>query len=164
MALRRQIANYHEGRELYRAGNFSKISMSSHVQALCAQLSRAYASSRRPAEVKVNVGDFHLDMNPAITCGLIINELVSNALKHGFSDGRAGRVEVTLLQAAPGRYELSVGDNGVGMPPGVALEKAETLGLQLVRDLAEQLHGELEIDQQSGTTFRIRFGEGPGAA
>jgi two-component sensor histidine kinase len=114
--------------------------------------------------VNVNVGDFYLDMNPAITCGLIINELVSNALKHGFSDGRAGRIEVTLREAGTARYELSVSDNGVGMPPGLDLAKADTLGLQLVHDLAEQLHGKLEIDQVSGTTFRIRFGEGMGAA
>jgi predicted ATPase/two-component sensor histidine kinase len=158
----RSMALVHEN--LYRAGNFSKISMTSHVQSLCAQLSRAYASSKQPAEVNVNVGDFYLDMNPAITCGLIINELVSNALKHGFSDGRAGRIEVTLREAGTARYELSVSDNGVGMPPGLDLAKADTLGLQLVHDLAEQLHGKLEIDQVSGTTFRIRFGEGMGAA
>jgi two-component sensor histidine kinase len=157
----RSMALVHEN--LYRAGNLSKIAMESHIQSLCAQLARAYASSQRPARVTVNVGDLELDMNPAITCGLIVNELVSNALKHAFTDGREGMIEVDLQRAGDGAYLLSVSDDGVGMPAGLDLARAETLGLQLVHDLAEQLHGEVEIAQEVGTTFRVRFGATRGA-
>ena len=156
----RALALVHEN--LYRAGNFSRISMASHIQSLCAHLSRAYDSVSQRADLALLVSDLHLDMSRAVTCGLIINELVSNALKHAFPDGRAGRVRVELRPLRGQQYVLVVGDDGVGLPPDMDVERIDSLGLQLVRDLTEQLHGALTVSRDPGTTFTITFEEAGG--
>ena len=152
----RSMALVHEN--LYRAGNFAKIPMASHVRALCAELSRAYLTPGRDVELVIAVGDMHLDMNRAVACGLIINELLSNALKHAFPQGRPGliRIEVELHD---GRYSLRVQDDGVGLPAGFDFNRSESLGLQLVSDLTRQLRGTIEVVRDSGTTFVIEFEE-----
>jgi predicted ATPase/two-component sensor histidine kinase len=151
----RSMALVHEN--LYRAGNFSKIPMASHLQMLCDQLSRAYGSSAQPVTMTLDVGDIQLEMSPAISCGLIINELVSNALKHAFADRAGGRVQVVLQQSTAGDYELSVADDGVGLPPHVDVGRTDSLGLQLIRDLADQLHAAVTVTRDNGTTFVLRF-------
>ena len=90
----RSMALVHEN--LYRAGNFARISMATHIQNLCAHLTRAYGMNHRPVELAIRIGDVQLDLDRAVPCGLIVNELVSNALKHAFPDGRAGRACVEL--------------------------------------------------------------------
>ena len=151
------MALVHEN--LYQAGNFSKIPMARHIHSLCAHLSRAYDSVGRRTELTTRVSDLHLDMNQAVTCGLIINELVSNALKHAFPDGRAGHVRVELRPVGGQRHILLVSDNGVGLPPNLDLGRADSLGLQLVHDLIEQLHGTVAVSRDSGTAFTIAFEE-----
>src|SRR5262249_40179656 len=145
---------------LYRAGNFSRIAMADHVRSLCAQLSRAY-STVQYTEFAIRVSDLHMEMNRAVTCGLIINELVSNALKHAFPNGRAGRVSVDLQRLDGESLVLVVSDDGVGLPPDLDFEQAESVGLQLVHDLTEQLHGTVVVGRDIGTTFTITF-EDPG--
>jgi two-component system, sensor histidine kinase PdtaS len=92
-----------------------------------------------------------------VPCGLIINELVTNALKHAFPADRRGRITLDL-QADPGGVRtLRIADNGVGLPPGLDHEKTDTLGLQLVSNLADQLGGTLEVERKAGTAFRVTF-------
>ena len=153
----RSIALVHEN--LYRAEDFSMIPMASHIESLCAHLSRAYDSISQRTELTTQVSDLRLDMNQAVTCGLIINELVSNALKHGFPDGRAGRVRVELQPLGGQRHVLRVSDNGIGLPRDLDFERANTLGLQLVHDLAAQLRGEVSVSREPETTFTITFQE-----
>jgi two-component sensor histidine kinase len=153
----RSIALVHEN--LYRAGDFSMIPMAGHIESLCADLSRAYDSVSQRMELTTQVSDLRLDMNQAITCGLIINELVSNALKHGFPDGRAGRVRVELRPLGGRRHVLRVSDNGIGLPRDLDFSRVNTLGLQLVHDLAAQLRGELSVSREPETTFTITFQE-----
>ena len=98
-------------------------------------------------------------MDTAIPCGLIINELVTNALKHAFPKGREGSIQVTFKRRKPGGYLLEVRDDGVGLSRDLDVCKAGSLGLQLVVILLEQLKGKLEIDSRGGTTFRMEFGE-----
>ena len=98
-----------------------------------------------------------LDLDRAIPCGLIVNELVSNALKHAFPDGRAGRVCVELQPFGDRQHVLVVGDNGVGLPPDLDYHRADSLGLQLVDDLTQQLHGNVLVNRNGGTTFTIAF-------
>ncbi len=149
------MALVHE--DLYRAGNFARISMATHVQNLCAHLSRAYGMQSRHVELAIRIGDVQLDLDRAVTCGLIVNELVSNALKHAFPDGRPGQVCVELQPSGDKQQVLVVRDNGIGLPPDLDYHHADSLGLQLVDKLTEQLHGTIAVDRAGGTTFTITF-------
>lgn len=151
----RSMALVHEN--LYRAGNFAKIPMQAHVQNLCANLIQAYGPRSRAVELVTTVDDMDLDLDRAVSIGLIVNELVSNSLKHAFPAGRVGRVLVRLQRASGDLCILSVEDNGIGLPGDFDGDKAETLGLQLVRDLTDQLHGEMTVRRHEGTTFTISF-------
>jgi predicted ATPase/two-component sensor histidine kinase len=151
----RSMALVHEN--LYRAGNFARISMATHIQNLCAHLTRAYGMNRRRVEWAIRIGDVQLDLDRAVPCGLIVNELVSNALKHAFPDGWAGRVCVELEPFGDKQHVLVVGDNGVGLPADLDYHRANSLGLQLVDDLTQQLHGNILVNRDGGTTFTITF-------
>ncbi|MFM0155392.1 MULTISPECIES: AAA family ATPase [Paraburkholderia] len=151
----RSMALVHEN--LYRAGNFARIVMATHVKNLCGHLARAYDMRQMAVELQIEVDDVQLDMNRAVSCGLIINELVSNALKHAFPDGRSGCVRVELGLVGEGRCRLAVADDGVGIAPEFSLDEADSLGLQLVHDLTHQLHGTLELSRMGGTTCGILF-------
>ncbi|MET0285439.1 MAG: AAA family ATPase, partial [Polyangiales bacterium] len=137
----RSMALVHEN--LYRAGNFSHIPMRDHLTTLCARLARAYGAGSRGVTLRVEVGELHLEMGRAITCGLIINELVANAFKHAFPDGRVGTIRVEL-HAGTERHQLCVVDDGVGLSTPTPQDDADTLGLSLVRDFARQLRGALQ--------------------
>jgi two-component sensor histidine kinase len=106
---------------------------------------------------RVDIRSTSLGVDEAISCGLIINELISNSLKHAFPAGRSGKVWVRL-DARPDRFfVLTVGDDGIGLPPKFLVKETETLGLQLVRTLAEQLGATIEIGTMKGTEFRLTF-------
>jgi len=106
----------------------------------------------------VDVEAVSLDIDLAVPCGLIVNELVSNALKYAFPGGRTGEVRVGL--ARDGRnYVLTVSDDGPGLPPGVDFRDTPSLGLQLVNLLVSQLEGTIELDRSKGTMFKIKFAE-----
>jgi two-component sensor histidine kinase len=103
-----------------------------------------------------------VDLNFAIPCGLILNELVANAYKHAFPKNkhrsRAGHCEISVIVGQEGgALTLTVADNGVGLPAGMNLDNPETLGLQLVKMLSQQINGSLELDRSSGTVFRLNF-------
>jgi predicted ATPase/two-component sensor histidine kinase len=150
----RSMALVHDN--LYRAGNFARIAMASHVSTLCAQLARAYGLAGQRVELTTAVSDVHLEMSQAVSCGLIINELVSNSLKHAFEGGRPGTIRVEL-RCDDGTNVLTVADNGVGLAAEFDFGTTNTLGLRLVRDLTEQLHGKVAIARGVGTTFTIAF-------
>jgi PAS domain S-box-containing protein len=152
----RSMALVHES--LYQLGNFAGIPMASHVPSLCAQLFRSYNTQTQRVELETRVADVVLDLDRAIPCSLIINELVTNALKHAFPDGRSGRISVVLTPEPGGRHKLQVQDDGVGLPADLDPQRADSLGLQLVSDLTEQLHGALRVSRAGGTTFTITFG------
>jgi two-component sensor histidine kinase len=97
-----------------------------------------------------------LNLERAVPCGLILNELVSNALKHAFPDGRRGEITVTMRRDN-GNYRLSVADNGVGMAEAVDLPHTKTLGLRLVSIFVEQLQGTFNVERGEGTRFEIVF-------
>jgi two-component sensor histidine kinase len=152
----RSMALVHEN--LYRAGNFARIPMATHIRTLCAHLSRAYGLRSQNIELTTCVGDIHLEMSRAVSCGLIVNELLSNAFKHAFPAGQAGHVSVELRADESSRIVLVVGDDGVGLPDNLNFARTDSLGLRLVRDLAEQLHGSVAIDSGGhGTTFAVTF-------
>jgi two-component sensor histidine kinase len=100
-----------------------------------------------------------LDVNVGIPCGLIVNELVSNSLKHAFPGGRKGTISVGVNRSREGFYVLTVADNGVGFPPEVDFRKVQSLGLQLVNVLAGQINGTFDLSNVDGARFSIVFPE-----
>jgi two-component sensor histidine kinase len=151
----RSMALVHEN--LYRTGDFANVRMDSHIKALCTQLVQAYRMSEQKVDVITDLEDIELDLDQAVSVGLIINELVSNALKHGFPDDRLGVVKVALKRCEDGRCMLSVRDNGTGLPKGYEVGHADSLGLQLVEDLTQQLHGTVTIEHDRGAAFIVVF-------
>lgn len=150
------MALVHE--KLYQSDDLAKIGFTEYVSGLAESLIRAHAVDRNRITLTTYADDFSMDIGIAVPCGLLINELLSNALKHAFPGGRRGEIQVRLLEFDEERVELRVRDDGVGFPEGADFERADSLGLQLVAALVkDQLCGELELDQTAGTEFRIRF-------
>ena len=108
----------------------------------------------------MQAADIYLSIDDAVPCGLIVNELISNALKHAFVDGREGEICVMMQQLADRQVRLVVRDNGVGLPKDVDYMNTGSLGLQLVTMLVEQLDGTIEIRNNVGAEFEILFGGG----
>jgi PAS domain S-box-containing protein len=154
----RSMAIIHE--EIYRSNDLSRVNMRAYLGNIARSLYRSYGM--KPSGVAVtaeDVEDVGLDMDTAIPCGLIVNELVSNALKHAFPGGRQGKVTMGLRQMEEDSFELVVRDDGVGMPPDLDIRKTDTMGLRLVTSLAEhQLQGLVDVERGKGTAFRIQFG------
>lgn len=151
----RSMALIHE--KLYQSKDLAKVDFSEYIRGLTSTLFRSYKISENYVKLKVNVEDAFLDLNRSIPCGLVINELVSNALKHAFPDGRKGELVIDFRRERDNKFKLIVADNGVGFPEGLDFRNAESLGMRLVCILTEQLHGTVELNQKAGTKFEIRF-------
>jgi two-component sensor histidine kinase len=118
-------------------------------------LFRTYETTGKIA-LKIDVEDVSLSINSAIPCGLILNELISNSLKHAFPGGREGEIKITLRYIED-KIELVVSDDGISIPEDLDIQNSESLGLQLVIALVKQLEGIIELDRSGGTTFKITF-------
>jgi PAS domain S-box-containing protein len=153
----RSMALVHE--MLYRAQDLARVDFAAYVRTLVVELLRSYNASRRIRPV-VELEQVVLGVDMAVPCGLVINELVANALKHAFPGDRKGHVYVRMTSSAD-RYRLSVRDDGVGLPPDVDFVRTGTLGLQLVRMLTEQIGGDIAVDRRAGTEFVVEFPRPP---
>jgi PAS domain S-box-containing protein len=142
--------------KLYGSPDLSRIDLAEYVQGLVSSLLQAHAVDVDRIEVQVQFQNKALPLALAMPCGLIINELVSNALQHAFVNRARGQVRVQM-SAEDGRYRLQVSDDGVGLPPDVDLQEPGSFGLQLVKMLVDQLHGTMSVDSGEGTCFRIQF-------
>ena len=143
---------------LYRSGDFSRIDLAAYLTQLSSQLFRAVCAQPDVVRLKLDLAPVLIEIDQAIPCGLIVNELASNSLKHGFPEGRSGHVSIGLRLAGKGAsITLSVSDNGVGLPKDFDLQKTHSLGLQLVSDLARQLQGSLSIGPGPGAAFEVTF-------
>lgn len=144
---------------LYDNKTFSRIEPGRYVRELVEYISENLATSDKEVDVEVDAGDIQLNMNIAVPCALILNELLTNAFKHAFRGRDAGKIYVCFDREGD-RFLLLVRDNGVGIPPRVLgdREGEHTLGLLLVRTLVDQIDGELDVTSgEEGTEFRIRF-------
>jgi PAS domain S-box-containing protein len=152
----RSMALVHEG--LYASPNLASIDMGDYVRSLVSELRRSYGTEDSSVRLTVNVGDVSLGITEAIPCGLIINELVSNAMKHAFPKGRDGEIRIELFRGPANQVTLTVSDNGIGFPEQEDFRKSPLLGLTLINSLVEQLDGTIELDSRDGTAFTITFG------
>jgi two-component sensor histidine kinase len=143
--------------QLYQSKDLANINFEEYIRNLIASLLRSYAVSLDNVSFKINVKDVALDINKAIPCGLIISELVTNSLKHGFPDGKKGEINVDFHLNENNDYSLIISDNGVGIPKDFTLQTTKSLGLRLVNMLIQQLKGTIELDRDQGTKIEIRF-------
>lgn len=152
----RLMALIHE--RLYRSKDFNRVDFAEYARSLTDYLFGSYGINTKLVRLKMDIKDVFLDINAAIPCSLIINELISNSLKHAFPDGREGEIKIAMHPLNGNEIELVVSDNGVGIPEEVNFRKTESLGLYLVTILAEdQLDGKIKLDRNKGTRFQIRL-------
>jgi len=152
----KSMALIHE--TLYQSKDLSRINFAEYLQKLVAHVSRSYRIRPNAVKINLHVNDVALPIDIAVPCGLIINELASNALKYAFPADTKGEVNITFGRADD-QYTLCVSDTGVGLPPDFEPEQGKSLGMKLVRMLTSQLSGEMECRNGVGTTFKITFPE-----
>jgi PAS domain S-box-containing protein len=140
---------------LHRAGDLGRVDLGAYLDALSRQLLSAWAPPGGGVTLRAEADEARMPLDVAVPCGLIVSELVTNALRHAFPGGQ-GAVVVRTVREAGGRVAVSVSDDGVGMPPGQS-ERPGQLGLDLVRTLARELRGDLSIVGPPGTTVRLDF-------
>ena len=151
----RSMALVHE--KLYRSNDLAEVDFCEYIQSLGRHLFMSYGIKSTKIDLHVDVEDVFLDINTSIPCGLIINELVSNSLKHAFSGKARGNIYVEMRPENNGKFKILIRDDGVGLPKDLDVTKTESLGLQLVTMLVEQLQGTLSIKNKNGTSFEIVF-------
>ena len=152
----KSMALVHE--KLYQSNNLAEIDFGDYVRVLVMQLFRSYGIPQDGVQMIITADTVALGVDRAIPCGIIVNELVTNALKYAFPDGRKGKVEVELRTMPSGIIRLAIRDDGVGLPQDSALPKADSLGLTLVHMLTDQVQGELTIPQTlTGAEFVLTF-------
>ena len=150
------MALVHE--QLYLSQNLAQVDSASYIKHLASNLFSSYNINTDAIKLKINIDKILLSVNTAITCGLIINELISNALKYAFPEGQSGEIKINF-QSTRRQILFIVSDNGIGLPENVDLQKTESLGLQIVLTLTNQLQGKIEIERNNGTEFRMTFSE-----
>ena len=151
----KSMALVHEN--LYQSQNLSKICLETYVQELTTNLLQSYRSKVSQTKINVAIASIYLDIDAAVPCGLIINELVSNALKYAFPHQDKGEIKVKVTQNAEQTLTLTIADNGMGLPDEVNVEQIQTLGLRMVKTLTRQISGTLTVNREIGTSFQIQF-------
>jgi len=150
------IALIHE--KLYQSRDYSRVPFAQYAKSVAGNVFHAAAASLGDVKLELEIGEVALAVDKAIPCGLILNELITNALKHAFPQERGGTVRVELDQTGTGLVRLAVRDDGVGLPADLDVRQSDTLGMQLVRTLAEQLSAKLEVVRGAvGTSFEVAF-------
>lgn len=142
---------------LYQAHDFARVDFQFFLDALLPTLVESYAVNVDAITLEVSAHQVQLPIGTAIPCGLVVNELVTNALKHAFPDARRGRIRVELAYQQAGKAVLSVSNDGAPIPAELNLQRTTSLGLQLVHLLTRQLGGELEVERHPLTRFTMRF-------
>ncbi len=155
----KSIALVHE--RLYQSKNLGSINFEEYVRKLIIDLSRSYGVDQDIIKINIDINNIFISIDNAVPCGLIINELVSNALKYAFPEnmGKENNINISFDKCGGRELLLIVSDNGIGINVELNERKKHSLGLQLVETLVEQLDGTLEMDLGSGTAFKIKFKE-----
>lgn len=161
----KSMAIIHE--KLYQSEDLARIDFGDYVMSLVLDLFNSYGVDKSSTELDINIKNILLDINTAIPCGLIVNELVTNSIKHGFPSNRSlaadeshevNKIAVSITKKN-NFYNMSVYDNGIGFPNDLDFQNTDSLGMQLVISLTSQLRGTVELERDNGTLFRIIFEE-----
>jgi len=150
----KSMALVHE--KLYQSEDLARIDFQEYLMSFTNYLMQSYHSDHKRIHLDLNVDKVHIPVDSAIPCSLIINELITNALKYAFEGREQGTLSLTLHENES-NIQVVVSDNGVGMPEGYNIQESETLGMQLIVGLVQQLRGTLETDFTDGTTFTFNF-------
>jgi len=154
----RSIALIHD--RLYKSNDLAHIDFYEYIHSLANDLFRSYGMERERVSLEVNIKDFSIGLDLAIPCGLIINELLANALKYAFPQSYSGKAKIGLFfhKTNKGEVKIIIEDNGIGMPKGFNIHKTESLGIFLVVILVEnQLNGKISLNRNQGTKYIINF-------
>jgi PAS domain S-box-containing protein len=151
----RSMALIHQ--TLYESKDFARVDFGRFLDSLVPTLISSYGGLAARFQLEMNAADVQLPIDAAIPCGLIVNELISNALKHAFPGGATGTIAIHLASEPDGRVLLTVSDDGIGIREDFDISQATTLGLQLVTLLVDQLGGDLELHRAKPTRFAVRF-------
>ena len=151
----RSMAMVHE--KLYQSQDLARVEFADYTETLLGYLWRAQKGAASCIQLDLDLEPVFMSVNQAVPCGLILNELVGNALKHAFRDRSTGRVSVSLQEDGEGQVRIKVSDDGVGLPDGLDWRSAPSLGLRLVQMLSRQLKTTVEASGGAGTGFSITF-------
>jgi two-component sensor histidine kinase len=151
----RTMALIHE--KLYQSPDLEQVDFAAYLKGLVNFLAQSYRANSNQVLIKTEAQNIYLDIDSAIPCGLIVNELVSNSLKYAFPENREGYIRVSCQQSSKDEVVLIVRDDGAGLPAGFDPSKSSSLGLKLVTSLVQQLNGKLEMENQGGLSYKIAF-------
>ena len=151
----RSMALVHE--QLYQASDLARIDMTDYIERLTGFLFRSYGKRASLVDLRLDIDSVFLSVETAVPLGLIINELVSNAYKHAFPDGRSGQIHIGLQIRDGNQFCLSVKDNGIGFPEDIDFRRSPSLGLTIIMTLVDQLWGQIELISDIGTCFELTF-------
>jgi two-component sensor histidine kinase/PAS domain-containing protein len=154
MARVRTMAMIHT--QLYQSQDLARVDFGHFIQDLISNIRQSYGRTTLTVEINVAVDDIRLGIETSIPCGLILNELVANALKHAFPEGKKGKINIRM-RLEESRAVLTVQDNGVGFPESIDFRKTQSLGMELVTLLVGQINGTIDLQVVGGTIWTIRF-------
>ena len=152
---------------LYDSSDLKRIDFGDYIKTLANEMFHTYITDSNRIKLNLNVEDMMLDINTAIPLGLILNELLTNSMKYAFPQSeiskfegtKMGNIDIDLYKTKNG-YVLSVDDDGIGFPENINLENTDSLGLQLINSLTNQINGKIQLKRDNGTSFKIEFEEG----
>ena len=151
----RTMALIHE--KLFRSKSMASVDFSNYINSLVWELKNFYSGSARRVQIQQEISALSLDITKAIPCGLIVNELVTNAMKYAFPDNREGVIWITARTISGHKAEIAIVDNGIGLGSEINFEETQSMGLRIVRILTEQLGGTINISREQGTGFSLIF-------
>jgi len=149
------MALIHE--KLYQSKDFAHINFAEYLKKLIASLTHSYKFEKKPTQLHFEMEKVFLGIDQAVPCGLVVNELISNALKHAFKNPEKGIISVIMIKKDEDEIEIIIKDNGKGLPDNFDIKQTNTLGMKLVSNLVEQLKGKLEVMSDAGAAFKILF-------
>ncbi len=152
----KSMAMIHE--KMYQSQDLSSIDFNNYLHGLVSQLSSSYKKDPK-INVYIDSQDISLNVETAIPCGLIINELLTNSLKHAFPYSRKGEIRLELSSCVENKFTIRISDNGVGIPENIQFPDKGSFGFRMVDSLVKQIGGTLELNKEEGTCFTIEFEE-----